>query len=77
VLRCRDGADVRFIVILEERWRGAAVGSTEDMFEADGPHEAEGLAIRAWRLAKPGRTFAPLLTVALHIPEEGRGWLRS
>ncbi|MGZ4334996.1 MAG: hypothetical protein ACXVRJ_12105 [Gaiellaceae bacterium] len=63
---------MRFIVILEKRWHGAAVGSTEDVFEADGPREAERLSIRAWRLTKPkpGRTFAPLLTVAVREPEE-------
>lgn len=73
-LRVSDGVDVRFIVILEERWHGAAVGSTEDVFEADCPGEAERVAVRAWTRAKPGRKFVPLLTVALHAPQEaGRG----
>ena len=66
----RDGAGVRFVVMLEERLQGAAVGSTEDVFDASGPLEAERLAIGAWRVAKPDGTFVPLLTVTLHDPEE-------
>jgi hypothetical protein len=65
---------MRFIVMLEERLHGAAGGSTEDVFEAKHAREAEELALRDWRVAKPGRTFTPLLTIALHGKEEvGRG----
>ena len=53
------------MVILEERWRGALVGSTEDVFEADCAQEAERIAVHSWMRVKPGRTFEPLLTLEL------------
>jgi hypothetical protein len=42
--------------------RGACFDSTEDVIDAADAAEAEELAIAAWRAARPGFTFQPLLT---------------
>lgn len=60
----RDVAVMEFIVILEVRAGGAPCGSTEDVVEADSGELAEEQAIKAWRVARPDRTFHPLLTLA-------------
>lgn len=51
-----------FVVTLEIRYRGAAVGTTEDVIEAETADEAERIAIERWRAKRPNRAFAPLLT---------------
>jgi phosphoribosylaminoimidazole-succinocarboxamide synthase len=53
----------RFTVLLEVVWRGAVVGSTCDDVEAETADEAEELAVERWKAARPGYSFAPLLTL--------------
>ena len=53
-----------FTVVLEVRLRGVPVGSTEDAFEAESIEEAEARAVAAWKAARPGFTYAPLVTTA-------------
>ena len=52
-----------FVVTLEIRYHGSACGTTEDVIEADTAEQAERLAIERWRVKRPDRTYAPLLTV--------------
>ena len=52
----------RFVVVLALVWKGATVGSTEDVIEARDAADAEAKAIAAWRAARPGCSFRPLLT---------------
>lgn len=52
----------RFLVVLEVVWRGAVVGSTEDVIEAEDADDAERKAIAAWQARRPGCSFRPLLT---------------
>ena len=52
----------RFLVVLEVVWRGAVVGSTEDVVEGEDAADAEAKAIAAWRAVRPGCSFRPLLT---------------
>jgi hypothetical protein len=52
-----------FVVVLEVHYRGACVGSTEDVIEAVDAEAAEAIAIEQWSKARPGFTFAALVTV--------------
>jgi hypothetical protein len=52
----------RFLVVLEVVWRGAVVGSTENVIEADDAADAEAKAIAAWLAVRRGCSFRPLLT---------------
>jgi hypothetical protein len=52
-----------FTVILAVRWKGATVGSTEDVIEAATADEAIEKAVEAWRALKPCCTFHPMLVL--------------
>jgi hypothetical protein len=52
-----------FTVILAIRWRGATVGSTEDVIEAETAAEAIEKAVQAWRALRPDCQFTPLAVV--------------
>jgi hypothetical protein len=51
-----------FTVVLAVVWRGATIGSTEDVIDAEDAADAEAKAIAAWRALRPGCSFRPLLT---------------
>jgi hypothetical protein len=53
-----------FTVVLEVIWRGAAVGSTRDVVEAETPDEAVAEAVRAWQARRSDCSFAPLFVSA-------------
>ncbi len=54
-----------FTVVLAVVHHGATAGTTRDEVEASSAHEAEELAIAAWRSARPERDYQPLLTLEL------------
>ena len=51
-----------YTVILNVSQNGAAVGSTNDVIEAESADEAERKAIEAWKVARPACSFTPLFT---------------
>lgn len=53
---------MRYVVLLAVVWRGATVGSTEDVIEAGSATEAERAAIDAWQAVRPECSFQPLWT---------------
>jgi hypothetical protein len=52
-----------YTVILAIRWRGATVGSTEDVIEAETAAEAIEKAVQAWRVVRPDCLFRALLVL--------------
>lgn len=56
---------MKFRVVLEIRMKGGtAIGSTDDVFEAPTPSDAEAIAIAAWTSLDPANKYAPLLTIS-------------